>query len=412
MQKSCKIFPLLRYLLFILIAVFLLLGFQILLPPALSLPRMRFTPRNTLSLLDSTLASDPAHQFWLIRYLRWHDAHRHSPRTRRVVFRTIGTGLGDHIVSAICVFRYAVLSRRLFLIEWNRPYPIRLILSATARRRFVYQPAIDRNDSFGGQHFSFRFRVPLPRDMIDLLNGNITTVYLRAGPLLMQPNTTALVSTVHWPNTTIPPFNLNVRRSVTRTLLDPSRKLSEVVSSLKSAFRLCAADERCTPWRYVPHFRWWPFRERKRYIAVHARLGIGTKETRISRFSKIPGNERKIAHCLAGYVKYLAISSGEKAPVVFIATDTEHFRPIFRRAMLERMSKSRVVYMRSKVRHWNRIPRSSKRGLQMYFEQHAEMLLIGHATHIVSFWSGFSRCGFWRGSAKRLKVVTYKNCGV
>lgn len=360
-------------------------------------------------------SNDPAMNFWLEQHLRWHDANRNNRSTRRLIFQTIGAGLGDHIKALVWAYGYAVLTKRLLLIDWPSPYPIETVLSDRARHRFIYRSELD-SAGVGpgyGLDFNFEYRQGLTPSMLNLLVSDVHTVFLRIGPAQPPDAVIKKLRGSRWGNKTLPRFSWNARRAVTKTVLEPSSELLKYLIGERHHLALCAYHESCDDENLFE--RWTraivyggSTLQRRQYFAVHARLGLGTNESHITRFASSLGHERQIAECFARAVKSYAAPS--KDPVVFVASDTASWRLLFKDVLLKLLPRAKAVHLDQRPTHFRSIRSGSKHGRETFLNLHAEMLLIGDAQRTIAFSSGFPAVGFWRGHGRHFTLLSREQC--
>lgn len=373
--------------------------------------------------------NDPALNFWVKRHLLWHDLNRFNTASRKLIFRVIGAGLGDHIKALVAVYGYAVLTRRVLLIDWVKPYPISEVLSKRARRRFVYRAELDGVEG-AGHHFNFKYGHGIPDYMMNLMASDEHTVFLKTGPAQTPNEIMDKLRGERWNNLTLPKFNWAARRTITRILLEPSIELDSEVQSLQRHYSLCAHGTLCLLEYSLLHRVRSIFTRGgaasllppRHYFTVHARLGLGTGETHYSRFKSSEGNEQRMAECFARQVlkhrNDFAVSTlstrgdaNTEPPVaVFVASDTASWRPLFKQVMQRYLPDAHVVHLDDKPGHWRAIPTDSEAGRRTFLAQHAEMLLIGDATRVIAFSSGFPETGFWRGRGRHFTRLDPDKC--
>ncbi len=336
-------------------------------------------------LLSSGVADqdDEAVRFWFRNYLAWHDMHR-TNATRVAVFLPIKAGLADNVKGMLNMWAYAVLTRRILLLNAEEPVPIADVLSQRAIGRFVYRREFDGEKStWKGDDLKYTYVSGLTPSMRELLRGRQRTVALHMSKA--QPIMTLIpkLRSIEYGSTRIPPFTRAARRAAAKVLLEPNPLLIRTVNDFT---RRVGAP----------------------YLAVHARLGRGTNEARHHRFAAIRGRERDIALCLARQAKRLA--RNEQQPI-FIATDTPSFRRLFRAALHREMPRASVHHVRGSVAHYRWL-KGGDAGRKAHFAMHAENLLIGSAEHIIALESGFPEIAYWRGHARLYKKVLFKDCGL
>ena len=62
-------------------------------------------------------------RFFVDDYILFHKQNRNS-KAPRLIFRPVGTGIGDRMGVLLSVYWLAVLSRRVLLIDWHEPFPL------------------------------------------------------------------------------------------------------------------------------------------------------------------------------------------------------------------------------------------------------------------------------------------------
>ncbi len=86
---------------------------------------------------------NPSFEFWISDYVRRHEQERPRPRARRLIYTTISAGLGNNLRGLLRAYAFAVLTRRVFVVRWERPYSLHTVLSENAMRRFAFNQLID-----------------------------------------------------------------------------------------------------------------------------------------------------------------------------------------------------------------------------------------------------------------------------
>lgn len=321
--------------------------------------------------------------FWVIDHLKWHDAQLDNVASARIlVWRARrSAGIGDQIRAMMAAYQYAVLSRRVLRIDWTFPHPLSLLMSDSARKRFVYNGGVDEiREALRRQpKWRYEFRgTGLSREMFDYLNSDANTVILSIGPSVQTGNDA--VQGLRPNDTTIPRWTPVSARAAIRKVLEPSRELAALVEEAQRELGLCSTNSRCRSGR-------------NNYISVHARLGVGTNESRLERFAGMETKLTSTARCFALAVKRYARVS---PMVVFVASDTSSWPAIFETEMKKIMPSARVVFVDDEPMHIHSI--SPSEGRTVFLRQHMENLLIGGAQHTIALRSGFPEVGFWRGT--------------
>lgn len=78
-------------------------------------------------------------------------------------------------------------------------------------------------------------------------------------------------------------------------------------------------------------------------------LGVVTKEFHEVRFSRTSGKEENVARCLARAV--LQYTEND-VPVVFVASDSKDWRPLFRRMLLKYKPSAREAFYQAPTKHY------------------------------------------------------------
>ena len=335
-----------------------------------------FKPYHNQLFAHTRTAPTPV-QFWVTQHLQWHDENYKNPNTRKIVFRTIGAGLGDHVFALLAVYSYAVLTKRALQIDWTKPYPVSEILGDQAKARFLYHP---NSNEVATQNWRYSYTNKLPAKMRKLLAGSTKTVVLQMGPGPWGDSIAEDLRGDNWEDVRIPPFNAKAMRAALSVLLQPSDELRGLFEKTRNELKLP-----------------------KHYISVHARLGSGTNEQKkFKRFQVMEGREETLAKCFAMAVKRLAAVDN---PTVFVASDTDWWRPIFKKQLRVVLPKARVTWLNEIPVHWRGITQK-----RQFLMQHVATLLIGHAYRVISFRSAFSRFGYWRGTATHYTTLNVGAC--
>jgi len=339
---------------------------------------------------EAPVEDEKGNRFWISNYMKFHDANRHNRSARYAIFLPIKAGFGDNVKGMLNMFAYSVLTRRVFLIHSLHPYPLETILSAKAMSRFIYSQQLDGNMSrWVGHRLPFHYNSGLTPTMRQLLRSKHKYVAVHMSKAQAMESLISRLRSPVYKNVHIPEFSTHVRRSATKLLLDPSAEIRRDIKWMLEEFEFSGNP----------------------YIAVHARLGIDTGESRHHRFRRLRGKEKSLAKCLANHVKAISKSEGIRYPNVFVATDTRGFKRLFRRTILDVdiLPRSTIRFMNVRnITHYNtkHILRSS------IVQMHIENLLLANARHIVAFESGFADIAYLRGNAKSYTEITYKSCGV
>ncbi len=333
-------------------------------------------------------ARDDPMEFWVHRYLQWHERQRNNAK-RAAVFLPVAAGLGDNVKGMHNLWGYAVLTGRVLLLDVSQPCPLADVIGGEAQR-FVFQHGVDnRIGSWVGSNVYLSPNRPLPHNVSKALRGPTPVVSLA---ISVSTNPQKVAQKLGYEGV-VPPFTLEVRRAITKLLLQPNRAIRERKAELEARFGLCPAGTRCSPGR-------------TEYVAVHARLG-GVGESHMKRFIGMEEKYDKVAECFARNISASAASNPDEALKVYVATDVPKFRGIFSAAMKDEMPNAVVRHMDAHVAHF---ARSSDMRAQQDLQ--VENLLVAGARRIFAFRSGFATVAYWRGNATQFTRMGHRFCGV
>lgn len=180
----------------------------------------------------------------------------------------------------------------------------------------------------------------------------------------------------------------------------------------------------------------------RRYIGVHARLGVGVGEMGHHRFHDLSRDMGKAARCLGrravqlaelGYRRELwdrmraarpgagAEQKKQTTIPIFLATDSPTFRPVFADTV-RRLSRGtmRVVHGHWNVVHSNHVPwghvlpgndlDESQKANNGFWGLSMDLIMLGHAEHVISMYSTFPRFAVAIGDASTLIELRPERC--
>lgn len=351
---------------------------------------------------------DPSVRFWVDDYLGWHRTQRGRPGARLLIYNTVKAGLGDNIRGLMRTYSFAVLTRRVILVNWVHPYPLASVIGEEPAKMFLLK-ASDLEP--GEKALEFHYYRMRTSEFYAALRSERRAISHGCGPRALIHDVLPELRTPHWEGVPVPPFNDAARRAIARKMYAPSADASTRHTELLDRYALCTASTT----QVCPNYGELSRDSRKRarqYIAVHVRLGIGTGEYSTLRFRVMRGNETRIARCFARRVRQLSYEMGDAGGKVLLATDTPSFQTIFRNQMRVLLPKAEVFMYNSRVTHYAGIPANSSSGMRNFMQLWTEMRLLGDAEHIVSFHSGYSLCGYWMGKAVSLITIPHSECGL
>lgn len=350
-------------------------------------------------------------RFFVSDYLKFHKASRYNG-TRYLIYSPMGVGgIGDRSNYLIYAYWMGVMSQRIFLVDWQQPYPVSRFLSSISGVNLFFHEHRDtpRNVTARTSHHTSFTRFLNGTDaasMADeqILLSNIRTVVCSRTGFPDSFSKEFLSS--HLPKELSPYDALNLRwnHKFRRVVMHHAFRLSNRMrhQHLMEAKRLKIRTPYISPTQGIPLTP---------YISVHARLGVGVGET-AGRFSKIMRNQQKAAKCLAEQA--IALSKMSRSPPLplFLATDTEKFRELFRETV-KKMSNNSIAVVAGgwKIIHSRRMHLAPQKDMQnSIWGSYMDLALLGHAQHIVAFDSSFPRLALWLGDAESLTEIRHDVC--
>lgn len=376
--------------------------------------------------------------FWTSDYVTWHTRNRYSSK-RRVVFQSPHSGLGDRYRGLLRVWLLAVLSQRIFLIDWSTPFPFSDAISSTPGTNFIFNeqldtpPQIQRATRYGNRTMSdsasfVERNVSGWRAFEHALASDVHTIFLQSGePAELS---SAQIKKCSYNQTSPFPLmskseNWSVLRAIMRHVFRPSKKLSSMHKAANKVFDVHPISELPAVYnwyfyKYLPR----PLKNRLSsstpYISVHARIGKGVGEAHHKRFVAVSENMQKMADCLA--VRSLQLvslvskesPSGSQNASIFLATDTPDFRALFVAAVHNLSRTATVLSGKWDTAHFNHLKRnnSTKHERALYLSSYLDLLLLGHGEHMISTGSGYAQLAFWLGAAQTFTAISGQECGV
>lgn len=328
--------------------------------------------------------------FWVGDYMKWHAQNRHNA-SRRAIYRPVAAGLGDNIKGMLNLYAYSVLTDRLFLVPGDGFNSLKPFLSESVLKQFMYNASYDEKKA--STVFISNTQKQLSTKNKRVLAGSAENVFVEVGPVKFnRPSDDHVVSSLRKGRRMIqnvPLFSQAVRRAVTHTIFQPSNYLYKAYVDIARDISVL----------------------NRPYVAVHARLGLGVGE--LGKFERrFKGKFETAAKCFSSEIKKFETANSIRDTLVYIATDTSEFIPVFERVMAKSFLNTRVIHMNAKPMHYDHIRKRGGKNTLLYLNIHLESLLIGHAMHIISFSSGFADVSFWRGNATSHKILEYAQCGL
>lgn len=361
-------------------------------------------------------------------YMLFHAANRRNA-TRILLFRPHPTGMGDQFSSLIFSYWTAVLSRRLLLVDWQLPFSIERFLETASKTTdmfirpgsdFVHSNRVSRAFLNSSEESHARF--------IQIMESDTHAVF--HSPWIAAPRTVLRlfaernrahdlsVTDVHRLL-----LNVNFHRAIAHFVFRLGPGIRNAQNHECNIMGLACASATIQT-EFVSDFKNLQL-HRRPYIAVHGRIGTGVGELG-SRFWKVAQDILIPARCLASRAVRLAMLAGNPALPIFLATDTPRFREVFHRVVYN-MTHGRIEVVNGNwsVAHSNKIAhRISLRhaggvkavGDEAIKEQnnvwssYLDLVMLGHAEHIVALYSSFPRFALAVGNAETLTELRNDIC--
>lgn len=368
-------------------------------------------------------------------YLSYHIANYRNKTARRLVFKPFRTGLGDTFGQFMLAYWTAVVTKRVFLIDWKRPFPLQDWFETADHRTEMFLQNEDEISKLGinGQ---------IDKSSIVVLDGseqsktrfiNIVESITRTVVFSMgsSPPRDTLIALVGRNLKNFQPReavnflgNVNCQRAVMHHIVRLNHEIrSEHIIHARAMGLRIPSDTSKSNWNPAA-LTWRQPRDTRGqgYVAVHARIGEGVGET-TGRFQRVVKNLTIPARCLASRAVHISFMTGTPPPPVFLATDTPSFRAEFTRAVNE-ASHGRVSVLHG---NWDVI-HSSKLDFQMrnqklsrenntiewngIWASYMDLIMLGHAEHLIALQSSFPRLAFALGTAETFTELHSDICTV
>lgn len=373
---------------------------------------------------------------YIVDYMEFHKEHRKLKSSRLLIFRPVSTGIGDRFERLIFVYFAAVISNRIFVIDWQRPFPIENFVTSAQHGSNLFFD--HHSDNFHGSKYN---EIVLDKDLHN--STFFRSVILSAErnvvmTMINRPDRSTLESLAErkfgkcggqneW---TLFIGNHLCRRAVLHHVVKINHDYA--VQFLKYALHMNLLDDIILPtyktqaigdiglaqnqeeeftFRSIP----------TNYISVHARLGVGVGENNDPRFGSMVNSPEIPIKCLANRAVRLAFGMPKQARRIFFATDSPSIRQLFVESVAEQGNgRLKVVHGNWDAFHTNHIDRG--RGLKDSRTQgrenkwkairgvYMDLLAVGKARHIVAMKSTFPLLAFNIGTAETLTLLHVDNC--
>lgn len=370
-------------------------------------------------------------RYFIADYIEFHKRNRYNG-TRRLVFRPGVTGIGDRFICTLTAYWAAVLSRRVFLVIWDDPFPLQdFLVNASESLDIFYNPLSDAPEYV--KHPNTQEKVP---DSKYLFNDKASlaryeeVILSDTHTVFLQTNKFAHYFSHAFRNVSLPHnrpkldihvalSSYNYKRAVLHHFFRLSDAMLEDLDRVSMKLGLRKRTWSFS-WKRIMARRAFTFgKARVPYIGVHARIGKGIKEGH-SRFTRISQNMKVAAECLASRAIRISLMSGTPALPIYLATDTPEFRKLFAKVVEElSQGKVNVVSGNWEVAHSTRLKtKIYKNGTlveatehrKKMWGTHMDLVLLGHAEHILGLYSSFTRLAFSVGDAESITELRNEIC--
>lgn len=324
-------------------------------------------------------------------YIAFHTANRHNASAKFLIFRPFETGLGDRVYRLMISYYLAVASNRVFLIDWQRPFPIENFLQTAnpSTDFFLRESDIALFDTVASKkkrkntHSNTKAspvdsrpakmieankmspeqtKIPIIDDMVNakeitvkVLTSSSSTFRVLISTMRAAVSSTMLADLAQATISDLKPRfvarfvnEAHCRRAIMTKVVRLSDAVMEeldirggmlglsptlgktITSTWQNKEKNKHKRKNVVGWK--KNYSSVVEVKRRPYIGVHIRLGKGVGEhgERFARSSKDP---RIPARCLASRAVRLASMVGDPALPIFLATDTPSVRHEFEQAV-------------------------------------------------------------------------------
>lgn len=350
-------------------------------------------------------------------YVQFHKEKRYTDAPR-LIFRPLGTGIGDRMGCLMFAYWTAVITRRVFLVDWQDPYPLSEFLEETNDLNILLSKEYTMRALRRGTTVFLNASEESLLLYEHVLSSSTDTVMMATNkvPLNLSDNFIGkyLPLAVTSSNALGIRVNPNFHRSILHHVFTLSNSIRGDQQLMNSKMNLCGKTMRGRrldeegPASFFNGF----IQPRRPYIAVHARIGRGVGEYPTGRFKDVSENMKAAALCLASRAVRLAYMSGNPALPIYLATDTAEFRNIFEKAATK-ISHNRVQILSGewKVIHSTKLTKQQNANItgsgeeifrEAMWGSYMDLVMLGHAEHIVALYSSFPRLALAIGNSETL----------
>ena len=215
----------------------------------------------------------------------------------------------------------------------------------------------------------------------------------------------------------------NFQRAVLHHVLRFNPRIRSDIRKVATSLSLCPGPERQNGNFFSGRFGSLNKRKSKKkkfrpYIGVHARVGVGVGEQG-TRFTEISQKLRAAARCLGSRAIRISQMAGSPALPIFLATDTPKFREIFQEEV-KKMSHGQVDVVTG---DWNIVHLAQlggkgkvmtndrkKKDWEAMWGSFVDVIMLGHAEHILALYSSYPRLALAIGDAETLVEIKNEIC--
>lgn len=375
--------------------------------------------RDYLNAKGLTSEEKIALKFFVADYVIFHKKNRNLGN-RKLIFIPNRIGLGDRVSCMIFAYWTAVVTKRVFLVNWQHPFPLKHFLKGSQRLDlFVSEKEVEKMAGSKAAYLnqteaSLKSYERVLSSDIDIIVMKTNRIPGRFSKNFLADKTPKGLSEIDVQGMR---WNVNLHRAILHHIFTLSNSMKKEHVEMSNRMKL--SPQALQPRRGGGIAKVSTIlngaNKRRPYISVHARIGVGVGEEPAGRFKEI-GRKMKIAAlCLASRAVRVAYMSGSPALPIFLATDTPEFRTIFE-TVVRNISHNRVNVLNGQwgVTHLNKLlygrsltRRDIERDRKVVRNSYMDLLMLGHSQHIIALYSSFPRLAFALGNAE--SIVELKN---
>lgn len=304
-------------------------------------------------------------------------------------------GLGDRFTGFFHAYVSAVLSERIFLIDWRYPFNIGDLLLSNSGARFYYDELDERAEKKRNTLHCLLDCVP---GNLSQYGDSFTVVQNRSQPILVRD--IVRIARQHSKFA----FAAKLLREFGENSFDDEGMPleTEVFGEMfRAVFRPSPRMNRFMAEHAGDLVR-------RRFVAIHVRLGSGVREGGPRFESKLSWEE--LAACVGKRALAMSKRLGGDG-TFFLATDSPGFRYVFQRAVGKLGGKEgNVLFGTWGTKHVGRMSAGDEKDLTLFKIAVMECLLLGRGIGMVSTKSRFASMGAFLGGVKEREVVQPNDC--